>query len=214
MNLLIIGTGLLGSKLANITDFDTFTTYNSNPTSSGNDKSYKLNIINKNDALKLTKKLSPEVIIHTAALTNVDYCETHKKEAWMINVNGTRNVAEIAEKINAKLIYISTDYVFDGEKGMYKENDKTHPVDYYSETKLEGENVVKETCDDYLIVRPSVLYGGNPVKLNFVTWVIKELKEGNKINIVKDQFNTPTLADDLAELILELIKKRFLEYST
>lgn len=125
----------------------------------------------------------------------------------MINVNGTRNIVEIAEEINAKLIYISTDYVFDGEKGMYKENDQTNPVDYYGETKLEGENVVKETCDDYLIVRPSVLYGWNPVKLNFVTWMIKELKEGNKINIVKDQFNTPTLADDLAELILELIKK-------
>ena len=206
--LLIIGMGLLGSKIMQLASkgFMTFGSYNKNPINIPNCSSYKLDIINRKNTFELIKKIKPNYIVHTAALTGVDYCEAHKKEAWQINVNGTRNVAEIAEEINAKLIYISTDYVFNGEKGMYQENDPTYPVDYYGETKLEGENVVKETCDDYLIVRPSVLYGWNPVKLNFVTWMIKELKEGKKINIVKDQFNTPTLADDLAELILELIK--------
>ena len=209
--ILITGvSGLLGSKMVYLfnreTSWEILGTYNSNkidiPASV-----HKMDLANEKEVNKLVSSINPDVIVHTAALTGVDYCETHKKEAWRINVNGTRNVAEIAEEINAKLICISTDYVFDGEKGMYKENDQTHPVDYYGETKLEGEKVVKEICDDYLIVRPSVLYGRNPIKLNFVTWVIKELKEGNKINIVKDQFNTPTLADDLAELILELIKK-------
>jgi len=209
--ILITGvSGLLGSKMAyhfsRETSWEILGTYNRNrvdiPVSL-----HKTDLANEKEVNKLVSSINPAVITHTAALTGVDYCETHKEEAWKINVNGTKNIAEIAEEINAKLIYISTDYVFDGEKGMYKENDQTHPVDYYGETKLKGEKVVKEICDDYLIVRPSVLYGRNPVKLNFVTWVIKELKEGNKINIVKDQFNTPTLADDLAELILELIKK-------
>jgi dTDP-4-dehydrorhamnose reductase len=212
--ILITGvSGLLGSKMAYLfsreTSWETLGTYNRNridiPASM-----HKTDLANEKEVNKLVSSINPDVIIHTAALTGVDYCETHKEEAWRVNVDGTRNIAEIAEKINAKLIYISTDYVFDGEKGMYKENDQTHPVDYYGETKLEGEKVVKETCDGYLIVRPSVLYGWNPVKLNFVTWMIKELKEGNKINIVKDQFNTPTLADDLAELILEMIKKEAL----
>jgi len=166
---------------------------------------FHLDITNKKDMV-LIKKLSPEIIIHTAALTNVDYCETNKEKAWNVNVEGTRNIAEVSREVNSKLIYISTDYVFDGEKGMYKEDDRTNPVDYYGKTKLEGEKAVRELCDDYIIARTSVLYGWHP-KPNFVTWVIGKLEQGHSINIVEDQFNSPTLADDLAELISELIDK-------
>ena len=206
--LLIVGSGLLGGKLAKIAanGFTTFTTYNEHPLDIEGYKSYYLNIINREGVVALIQKLNPDYIIHTAALTNVDACETNKEDAFKINVRGTKNIAEASKEINAKLVYISTDYVFDGEKGMYKEDDPTNPIDYYGETKLEGEKVVKD-LRDYIIVRPSVLYGWNPVKLNFVTWAIQELKKGNEMKIVKDQFNTPTLADNLAELILELIKR-------
>ena len=206
--LLIIGSGLLGNNLAKISinKVTTFTTYNEHPLDIEGCKSYYLNIADRVDVTTLIQKLNPDYIIHTAALTNVDHCERDKRLAWNINIEGTKHIAEIARKINAKLIYISTDYVFDGNKGMYKEADPTNPVDYYGETKLEGEKVVKD-LRDYIIVRPSVLYGWNPIKLNFVTWVMQELKKGNAINIVKDQFNSPTLADNLAELILELIEK-------
>ena len=206
--LLIIGSGLLGNNLAKIAvnEFTTSITYNEHPLDIEGCKSYYLNIANRVDVTTLIQKLNPSYIIHTAALTNVDHCERDKRLAWNINVEGIKHIAEIARKINAKLIYISTDYVFDGNKGMYKEEELTNPIDYYGETKLEGEKLVKN-LRDCIIVRPSVLYGENPVKLNFVSWVINELKKGNGINIVKDQFNTPTLADNLAELILELIEK-------
>ncbi|MBA7527404.1 dTDP-4-dehydrorhamnose reductase [subsurface metagenome] len=206
---LIVGTGLLGGKLAKMfTDkfeFDVFTTYAQHRIHISGCKTYKMNIEN-GYSCEIIKKINPDYIVHTAALTNVDACETHKEDAFKINVNGTKHIAEASEEINAKLVYISTDYVFDGEKGMYKEDDPTNPVDYYGETKLEGEKVVKDLMD-FIIVRPSVLYGWNSVKLNFVTWAIDELRKGKEINIVKDQFNTPTLADNLAELISELIER-------
>ena len=206
--LLIVGSGLLGNNLAKIAinEFTAFTTYNDHPLETKDCKSYHLDITNRVDVTTLVQKLNPEYIIHTAALTNVDHCERDKRLAWNINVEGTKHIAEIAQKINAKFIYISTDYVFDGDKEMYKEDDPTNPVDFYGETKLEGEKVVKD-LGNYLIARPSVLYGWNPIKVNFVTWVMQELKKGKGINIVKDQFNTPTLADNLAELILELIER-------
>ena len=208
--LLVVGSGLLGNNLVKIAvnEFTTITTYNEHPLDIEGCKPYYLNIVNRVDVTTLIQKLNPDYIIHTAALTNVDHCERDKRLAWNINVEGTKHIAEIARKINAKLIYISTDYVFDGNEGMYKEDDLTKPIDYYGETKLEGEKVVKDLrLRDYIIVRPSVLYGWNPVMLNFVTWVIDELRKENAINIVKDQFNSPTLADNLAELILELIDK-------
>ena len=205
--LLVVGSGLLGSNLAKIAvnEFTAFTTYNEHPLDMEGCKSYYLDITNRED-ITLIQKLNPDYIIHTAALTNVDHCERDKRLAWNINVEGTKHIAEIARKINAKLIYISTDYVFDGNKGMYKEDAPTNPIDYYGETKLEGEKIVKD-LGDCIIVRPSVLYGWNPIKLNFVTWVIQELKKGKEINIVNDQFNSPTLVDNLAELILELIEE-------
>lgn len=206
--ILMIGSGLLGSKLAGIVvnEFTMLTTYKEHPPTTENYKSYYLDIINERDVTVLIKKLNPNYIIHTAALTDVDHCERDKRLAWNINVEGTKHLAEASKETGAKLIYISTDYVFDGEKGMYKENDPTNPIDYYGKTKLQGEKVVNG-LRDYIIVRPSVLYGWNPTKLNFVTWVIQVLKEGNEVRIVKDQFNTPTLADNLAELILTLIEK-------
>ena len=207
--LLVVGSGLLGNNLARIAmnEFTVFTTYNEHPLNIEGCISYYLDITNKVDAATLVQKLNPDYIIHTAALTNLDHCENDKRLAWDINVEGTKHIAVIARKINAKLVYISTDYVFDGSKGMYNEDDSTHPTNCYGETKLGGEKVVKETCNDYIIARPSVLYSWNSIKLNFVTWVMQGLKKGKVITIVKDQLNTPTLADNLAELILELIER-------
>lgn len=206
--LLIIGSGLMGNCFAEmaVNTFATFATYNEHPLDLKGCKSYYLDITNKADVTTLVQKLKPNYIIHTAALTDVDHCERDKRLARNINVEGTRHISEISRKISAKLIYISTDYVFDGYEGMYKENDSTNPINYYGVTKLGGENLVTD-LKDYIIVRPSVLYGWNLMKLNFVTWVIQELKKGNAINVVNDQFNSPTLAGNLIELILELIEK-------
>lgn len=105
------------------------------------------------------------------------------------------------------MVYISTDYVFDGEKGLYVEEDTPNPINHYGVTKLEGENQVKKLCKNYVILRTSVLYGWHSWKQNFVTWVINSLKQKKEISIVEDHSNTPTLADNLAEITIEAVQK-------
>jgi len=122
-------------------------------------------------------------------------------------VDGTRNIAEACQKSGAKLLYISTDYVFNGKKGNYDEEDEPNPINYYGVTKLEGENQVIQHCKNYAILRTSVLYGWHPWKQNFATWVINELKQNKEITVVEDHYNTPTLADNLAEMAIEAIPK-------
>jgi dTDP-4-dehydrorhamnose reductase len=107
-----------------------------------------------------------------------------------------------AKDIGAKLIYVSTDYVFDGERGMYHEDDPTSPINYYGESKIAGGWFVREICPDSAIARTSVLYGQNPVRHNFVTWAADEMKKGNRINILNDQYTSPTLSSNLADMIL------------
>jgi len=162
--------------------------------------------ITKKEIFTYIKKVNPDAVIHCAAFTNVDGCEIQKEKAWEVNVTGTENVAKACQNIGAKMIYVSTDFVFDGKKGMYKETDETNPINYYGKTKLEGEKRVQEICKNYVIARTSVLYGWHE-RLNFVTWVIEQLKNKNKINIVTDQYTSPTFADNLAEVLLEVAEK-------
>jgi len=206
---LIIGTGLLGSRIVEIAsnEFEIINTYNKNPVDLQSTVSHQLDITNQKLTFRLIKELNPEYIIHTAAHTGVDYCEVHRSEAYSVNVTGTRNVSEASDEIGAKLVYVSTDYVFDGKKGMYSEGGMTNPINHYGKTKLEGEDVVKTVCEDWIIARTSVLYGWNPAKPNFVTWALDELMAGNRIRIVSDQFNSPTLADNLADMLIELIRR-------
>jgi len=164
------GSGLLGGKLRDIlleNNYDVYTTYYpAYPTDT--EKQYLLDITQKNDVDSVIKKITPDVIVHTAALTNVDECEIHKDLADNINIQGTKNIAEVVKTIGSKLIYVSTDYVFDGKKGLYTEEDHVHPINHYGVTKLKGEDVVRSIVDDCVIVRTSVIYGsGN--KKNFVS---------------------------------------------
>lgn len=209
MKILIDGAGgLLGKKCAEIGQkyFDIIGTYHHNPPKK-NYKTYQLDITKKEDVNKLIKKINPDAIIHAAALTNVDECEKNQKKARKINFEGTKYMAKAAEEINSKFIYVSTDYVFDGKKGLYKEDDETNPINYYGRSKLLGEKAVKNICSNYAIARTSVLYGWNPDKPNFVTWVMGELKNKKQIKIINDNYNTPTLVDNLAEMIYGLIKE-------
>jgi dTDP-4-dehydrorhamnose reductase len=204
--LLITGTsGLLGKKIVEVAKhtYEVIPTHNTKPIYLN---SLKLEITNLNAILSTLNKLEPGVVIHTASETNVDKCEIEKKHAWKTNAEGTRNIAEACQKVNAKLVYVSTDYVFDGEKGMYTEEDEPNPVNYYGVTKLEGEKQVIEQCKNYAILRTSVLFGWHPWKQNFATWIINKLKQQQEITVVEDHYNTPTLADNLAEMAVEIAK--------
>jgi dTDP-4-dehydrorhamnose reductase len=205
--LLVTGaSGLLGSRMVEPAkhNYEVIPLHNTRPLHSN---SLRLDITNLSEVLSLFNKLKPHMVIHTASETNVDKCETQKEQAWRINVEGTRNIAFACSKVGAKLVYISTDYVFDGEKGNYTEQDKPNPINYYGVTKFEGESQVVQHCKNYVILRTSVLYGWHPWKQNFVTWVINSLKQNKELTVVEDHYNTPTLADNLAEMALEAVQK-------
>lgn len=144
----------------------------------------------------------PDVIINAAAFTNVDLCETERETAWKINVKGVEYLSESARLIDAHLIHISTDYVFDGSNGPYTEDAKPHPISYYGRTKLASENALRLHGAMSTVIRTNVLYGpviyGRP---DFVRWVVNSLREGKNIRIVTDQINNPTFIDDLVQAI-------------
>jgi dTDP-4-dehydrorhamnose reductase len=201
IELLVIGGGLLGRGVASASRerFRTAVTYNSHPLQVEGCATYQMDMTKSVDLIPCLK---PQYIVLTAAMTNVDACEADRLAAWKANALGPKNVASAAKDTGSKLIYVSTDYVFDGERGMYREDDQTSPINYYGESKLAGERFVREICPDSLIARTSVLYGQNPVRQNFVTWAVDEMKKGNRINIVNDQYTSPTLSSNLADMIL------------
>ena len=198
------GSGLLGKKFIETTkdNYDIILTHNSNPT----DGTVKCDITNEKEVLDVISKIEPECIMHCAAMTNVDLCEDEQELAYKINGDGTRNLAKASEELGCKIIYVSTDFVFDGKKENYKETDPVNPQGIYAKSKYQGEQELQKYSTNYAIARVSVLYGWNN-KPNFTTWVINELRNNNQINIVTDQYNSPTLADNAAEAMLEIYKQ-------
>lgn len=208
MKVLVIGgSGLLGKKLRDIfieNNYDVYSTYyRTHP--SNIERNYQLDITQKKDVDTVIIKIKPDVVVHAAALTNVDECEKNQDMADAINTQGTKNIAETVKKIGSKFMYISTDYVFDGEKGLYTEQDEVNPINYYGVTKLKGEEVVKNIVDDCIIVRTSVIFGLSNKK-NFVTWILDNLQRQRRIRIVNDQYVSPTLNTDLSEQLVALLK--------
>jgi len=215
--LVIGGSSLLGYKLlSNTNNFELYASYNKNLINLKNIETLKIDITNEKNCEKILN-LKPDIIINTAAITNVDYCEKFEKNAFDVNVTGTKNIAKIAEKLGSKLIHISTDAVFSGNKKFYTEEDRPNPISVYGKTKLESEKIISKVTDS-IILRPSVIFGWIPFEyiktrdesrktMNFGLWVLDQLYKNNKMSIVNDQINTPTLADNLAENILKIIKK-------
>ena len=147
----------------------------------------------------------PDVVIHCAAYTAVDKAEDEQGLCYLVNTSATENIAEICKKINAKMLYISTDYVFDGTKdGFYEVDDTPNPINIYGKTKLLGEQAVQRIWNKYFIVRISWVFGehGN----NFVKTMLKLGKEHKELNVVADQYGSPTYTADLAPLLVDMIK--------
>jgi dTDP-4-dehydrorhamnose reductase len=167
----------------------------------------QLDITQKSDVKSLVSSFQPDVILNAAAATNVDWCETHRDEAWKINVVGVENLVEAARKVHALLVNVSTDYVFDGKNGPYKEEDRPNPISYYGKTKLAGENAMRIADIRWAIVRTIVVYGfGIDVKENFALWVVNSLKEGKQIRCVDDQISSPTHVSDLAYAMIKIFE--------
>jgi dTDP-4-dehydrorhamnose reductase len=141
-------------------------------------------------------------------MTDVDGCEKDREMAWKVNVLATENVAQACKTHGSRLVYISTDYVFDGQAGPYSETDTVSPAQYYGETKLEGEKKVYAALPDALTVRICVPYDWNTqAKPNFLMWLVSKLEAKEKVKIVTDQWNTPTCMPHAAEIMLQLLEK-------
>ncbi len=214
MRIMITGSnGLLGQKIADL--FARSKNYNFLNTSiedksflTNNKLNYRtLDITNRNSVLKLVDEFLPDVIINTAALTNVDLCETERATAWKLNVTAVENLVFAAKMVGAKIIHFSTDYVFDGKSGPYSELDRPNPLSYYGRTKLASENLLRTAEIPHVIIRTMVLFGiANNVKDNFAVWLVKNLGQGRSVKVVEDQICNPTLVDDLAYSVLKIVE--------
>ena len=147
----------------------------------------------------------PDVVIHTAAMTDVDACERFRNEAWAINADGTANMARACAARGIRLVFLSTEYVFDGTSGPYAEDDAANPLGWYAKTKHAGEQSVRAAGGSWAVARTTVLYGHAPhVRQNFVSWLLSKLEQGERVSVVNDQIGSPTLADNLAEMVTAL----------
>lgn len=220
--LFIIGIGgLTGSKLSEIAkdDFEIFGSYNFRDPKLPFTNSVNLDISNTNEIEKTIEEIKPDVIINTAGINNVDYCEKHPDEALKINVLAVKEISKITKKLGIKLVQLSSDSVFDGKKQLpYVENDEPNPINYYGKTKLESENFVLENPEN-AVVRASVLYGYLPSNLsklessskksiNFGQWLVNKLVSNEKVRIITDEYSSPVIVDDFASSIIHIIKHK------
>jgi dTDP-4-dehydrorhamnose reductase len=159
-----------------------------------------LDITKLEEVEKVINETKPDVIINTAAMTQVDHCETEREKCWLNNVTAVENLVKACEKTSTRLIHVSTDFIFDGTRGPLDELEKPNPLSYYGESKLAAEVVVQKSKTDWAILRTVLVFGitKDMSRSNIVLWVKKSLEEGKTINVVNDQWRTPTLAEDLA----------------
>jgi len=167
-----------------------------------------LDITKKDEVTNIMHTTKPDVVIHLAAMTNVDLCEDQKDTATLINTKSTEFLALEAIKQNSFFIYMSTDYVFDGKKGMRKETDIPYPLNFYGKTKLDGENILKKLTIPHAIIRTSTPFGIHPKKTSFPSWVKESLESNRQIPVLVDQFTSPTFVPNLSKMMIEIAKKQ------
>ena len=213
MKILITGSnGLLGQKIVRqalkkgTTFLATSKGDNRNP-DCPSEKYQSLDICDATAIEKVFSDFQPTHIIHTAAITNVDACELNPEECEMVNVTATRYLFEAAQKINAHFQLISTDFIFDGEKGNYKETDEPNPLSVYAKSKVDAEAILLNSdYKNHSILRTIIVYGigNNLSRNNIICWAKEALSKGQPMNIIDDQFRAPTWADDLAWACLRI----------
>ena len=163
-----------------------------------------VNVTHESSTTRFVTQVMPDIIINCAAFTHVDACETQVSDAFAVNATGTKNVALAGKQTGAKVIHISTDYVFDGTKNEpYTETDKPNPISIYGKSKLEGELAIQEISDNYVIIRTAWLFG--PHRNNFVTTMLELGRKNHTVSVVTNQRGNPTYTDDLSFAIWTII---------
>ncbi|MEP1096480.1 MAG: NAD(P)-dependent oxidoreductase [Cyclobacteriaceae bacterium] len=216
MKILITGAnGLLGQKLIEHYEVDPMieviaTGKGGNRNREGSYKYLSLDITSEAEVNSVIETSLPDVVINTAAMTNVDTCEMEKEACWDLNVNAVQYLIKACETSGSKLIHLSTDFIFDGENGPYEEDDWTNPQSQYAQSKLASEELFKKTYIKWAIVRTMLVYGiaQDMNRSNIILWTKQNLEEGKQISVVNDQWRTPTLAEDLAKGCALVIEKK------
>jgi len=169
----------------------------------------EMDILNPNQVKIVIEEHKPDAIIHTAAMTNVDTAEANKELCHRLNVDAVQTLLSLCSENNIHLIHLSTDFVFDGADGPYKEDDAVNPLSYYGESKALAEELLKNSSANWAILRTILVYGitNDMSRSNIVLWAKGALEKGSPINVVNDQFRMPTLAEDLAEACLLAVEK-------
>ncbi len=213
--LLTGSNGLLGQKLVELISKDE--NYELIATSRGENRlSYKtgytyhpLDITDKQDVEAVMAKFQPDYVINSAAMTNVDQCETMKDECWQLNVRAVEYIVEACQAHNTFLLHLSTDFIFDGENGPYDEEATPKPISYYGSSKLAAERTLMKSKIKWAIARTVLVFGiaEDMSRTNIVLWVKKSLEDKKTIQVVNDQWRSPTLAEDLAEGCFLILKK-------
>lgn len=204
--LLTGANGLLGQKVLQLLAGRNYTTLYA--TSKGVNRSFaregymyqSLDITDSQELRNIFQETRPTHVIHTAAQTQVDYCEVHREECDATNYEAVKDIASLCKTYNSHLVHLSTDFIFDGENGPYKEGDLPNPVNYYGLSKLKAEQAIQAAGISHSILRTILLYGVAPAisRSNIVLWAKDSLEKGKTINVVNDQFRSPTLVEDLA----------------
>ncbi len=215
MKILLTGSnGLLGSRLVNKLANSQHHLVATSRTALQNDiqKNVEFRTLDITDGPavnRLINEVKPDVIVHAAAMTQVDECELNKIDCWNTNVTATRFIVDAARETVSRIIFISTDFVFDGQHGPYREEDETNPVNYYGSSKVGAEKAVMESGLDWAIVRTVLVVGttADGQRQNLLSWVKEKLERGEAIRVVDDQVRTPTFVDDLADGVVLVLEK-------
>lgn len=170
---------------------------------------HTLDVTDRNAVREVVLSTKPDVIVNCAAFIDVDAAESERERAWRANVNAVEYLIEAARKVDARIVQISSDYIFDGAKTPYAESASPNPLNYYGRTKLASENALRSSGVEHVILRSGLLYGVEEHRQkNFAMWVIRSLRNGDEIGAYTDLFGSPTLVDDAALAVVRLVEYR------